>query len=54
MKLMSNNPIKRIGLESFGLQVVESVPIEVKPNPHNERYMHTKKVRMGHSLKEVE
>lgn len=54
MRLMSNNPIKRIGLESFGLQVVESVPIEVKPNPHNERYMHTKKVRMGHSLKEVE
>lgn len=54
MRLMSNNPIKRIGLESFGLQVVESVPIEVKPNPHNERYMHTKKVRMGHRLKEVE
>lgn len=50
MKLMTNNPIKRIGLEGYGLQIVENVPIEVQPNPFNEFYMHTKKNRMGHNL----
>lgn len=50
MKLMTNNPVKRIGLESFGLEIVENVPIEVKPNPYNEFYMRTKKERMGHDL----
>ena len=54
MKLMTNNPIKRIGLEGYGLKIVEIVPIEVKPNPFNLRYMHTKKERMGHDLHEVE
>jgi 3,4-dihydroxy 2-butanone 4-phosphate synthase/GTP cyclohydrolase II len=51
MRLMTNNPIKRIGLEGYGLEVVENVPIEVKPNEYNSRYMHTKKERMGHELK---
>ncbi len=51
MRLMTNNPIKRIGLEGYGLTIVENVPIEVAPNPYNEFYMHTKKERMGHNLK---
>lgn len=54
MRLMTNNPVKRIGLEGYGLEVVENVPIEVTPNPYNLRYMHTKKTRMGHLLHEVE
>ena len=54
MRLMTNNPVKRIGLEGYGLEVVENVPIEVAPNPYNLRYMHTKKERMGHDLHTVE
>ena len=54
MKLMTNNPIKRVGLEGYGLEVVENVHIEVQPNPYNLRYMHTKKARMGHDLYKVE
>lgn len=50
MKLMSNNPIKRIGLQGYGLEVVENIPIEIKPNPYNEFYMKTKKEKMGHNL----
>ena len=50
MKLMSNNPVKRIGLEAYGLQITENVPIEVKPNQYNVRYLKTKKDRMGHTL----
>lgn len=50
MRLMTNNPIKRIGLEGYGLQIVDNVPIEVETNPFNEFYMHTKKTRMGHNL----
>lgn len=50
MRLLTNNPVKRKGLESFGLTVVENVPIEVTPNQYNEFYMHTKKERMGHDL----
>ena len=53
MRLMSNNPIKRIGLEAYGLEVVENVSIEVDHNPHNEFYMKTKKERMGHTLKSL-
>jgi len=53
IKLMSNNPVKRIGLEAYGLSIVENVPIEVEPNQHNEFYMQTKKERMGHDLKYV-
>lgn len=54
MRLMTNNPIKRIGLEGYGLNVVENVPIEVEPNRYNLRYMHTKKERMGHDLHKVD
>ena len=54
MRLMTNNPVKRIGLEGYGLEVVDNVPIEVTPNPYNMRYMHTKKERMGHKLHNVE
>ena len=54
MRLMTNNPVKRIGLEGYGLQVVENVPIEVEPNPYNVHYMHTKKARMGHNLHKVD
>lgn len=50
MRLISNNPIKRIGLEGFGLEVVENVPIEIEPNEYNRFYMLTKKSRMGHDL----
>ncbi len=50
MRLMTNNPTKRIGLEGYGLTIVENVPIEVEPNPYNEFYMETKKKRMGHKL----
>lgn len=54
MRLMSNNPVKRIGLEGYGLEVVENVPIEVEPNRYNRFYMHTKKERMGHDLHKVD
>ncbi len=50
MRLMTNNPVKRIGLEGYGLEVSEIVPIEIEPNPHNEFYMKTKHDRMGHKL----
>ena len=50
MRLMTNNPVKRIGLEAYGLKIVENVPIETTPNPYNERYLKTKKERMGHLL----
>lgn len=48
MKLMSNNPVKRVGLIGYGLEVVENVPIIIPSNPHNEKYMQTKKEKMGH------
>ncbi|MDB4335091.1 bifunctional 3,4-dihydroxy-2-butanone-4-phosphate synthase/GTP cyclohydrolase II [bacterium] len=50
MRLMTNNPIKRIGLEGYGLEITENVPIEIKPNKFNQFYMKTKKERMGHTL----
>lgn len=53
MRLLTNNPVKRNGLESFGLQVIENVPIEITPNKYNEFYMKTKKERMGHDLHEI-
>ena len=53
LRLMTNNPKKRIGLESYGLSVVENVPLEVEPNKYNAFYMQTKKERMGHKLKYV-
>ncbi len=54
MRLLTNNPVKRVGLESYGLEVVENVPIEIEPNKYNRFYMHTKKIRMGHDLHNVE
>lgn len=51
MRLISNNPVKRIGLEGYGLEIVENVGIEVGINKYNEHYMQTKKDRMGHNLK---
>jgi 3,4-dihydroxy 2-butanone 4-phosphate synthase/GTP cyclohydrolase II len=53
IRLMSNNPIKRIGLEAYGLSIIENVPLEVNPNQHNAFYMQTKKAKMGHLLKNV-
>lgn len=50
MRLLTNNPVKRIGLEAYGLEIVENVPVEITPNPYNERYLRTKKERMGHTL----
>ena len=50
MKLMTNNPVKRVGLEAYGLEITENIPIETTPNPYNERYLRTKKERMGHVL----
>lgn len=54
MRLMTNNPIKRIGLEGYGLEVIENVPIEIEPNNYNRFYMHTKKERMGHHLDNID
>lgn len=54
MRLMSNNPIKRVGLEGYGLEVVENVPLEIQPNEYNRNYMSTKKHRMGHDLHNVD
>jgi 3,4-dihydroxy 2-butanone 4-phosphate synthase/GTP cyclohydrolase II len=53
MRLMSNNPVKRVGLEAYGLTVAENIPIEITPNPYNEFYMKTKKERMGHILHNI-
>ena len=53
MRLISNNPVKRVGLEAYGLSVVENIPIEINPNPYNEFYMKTKKERMGHILHNI-
>lgn len=50
LRLMTNNPVKRIGLESYGIEIVETVPLEIAPNPYNERYMETKKHKMHHDL----
>jgi 3,4-dihydroxy 2-butanone 4-phosphate synthase/GTP cyclohydrolase II len=50
MRLLTNNPIKRVGLEGYGLTVVETLPLEVEPNTFNEFYMKTKRDRMGHAL----
>ena len=51
IRLITNNPVKRVGLEGYGLEIIENVGIEIAPNPFNERYLRTKKERMGHLLK---
>lgn len=50
IRLMSNNPRKRAGLLGYGLEIVENVPIEIKPNPHNEFYLQTKRDKLGHEI----
>lgn len=50
LKLMSNNPRKRAGLSGYGLEIVETVPIRIDPNPHNEHYLQTKRDRLGHEI----
>lgn len=50
IRLITNNPVKRVGLESYGLTIVENVPIVVEPNIYNRRYLETKRIRMGHKL----
>ena len=50
LRLISNNPKKRAGLLGYGLEIVESIPIEINPNPHNQHYLQTKRDKMGHSI----
>lgn len=50
IRLISNNPVKRVGLEGYGLDIVENVPVIITPNEYNRRYLETKKFRMGHKL----
>jgi 3,4-dihydroxy 2-butanone 4-phosphate synthase/GTP cyclohydrolase II len=50
MRLLTNNPLKRAGLEGYGLSVAEIVPIVIPPNPHNLRYLEAKEQVMGHTL----
>lgn len=50
MRLMTNNPTKRVGLEAYGLEIIENVPIEISPNEYDYKYLKTKKERMGHHL----
>ena len=50
IRLITNNPAKRVGLEGYGLEIVERVPIEVPPNPYNMRYLETKRDKLGHLI----
>ncbi|MCF0195667.1 MAG: GTP cyclohydrolase II, partial [Bacteroidaceae bacterium] len=50
LRLITNNPVKRVGLEGYGLQILENIPIVVEPNEYNRRYLETKRTRMGHKL----
>ncbi|MBV4356827.1 bifunctional 3,4-dihydroxy-2-butanone-4-phosphate synthase/GTP cyclohydrolase II [Pinibacter aurantiacus] len=50
IKLISNNPRKRSGLSGYGLEIVDTVPVKVKPNPHNEKYLKTKRDKLGHQI----
>jgi 3,4-dihydroxy 2-butanone 4-phosphate synthase/GTP cyclohydrolase II len=50
IRLLTNNPRKIVGLEGYGLEIVEQMPITVKPNPHNARYLKTKREKLGHLL----
>ncbi|KAB2918286.1 MAG: bifunctional 3,4-dihydroxy-2-butanone-4-phosphate synthase/GTP cyclohydrolase II [Bacteroidetes bacterium] len=53
MKLITNNPTKRAGLIGYGLEIADTVPLQVKPNQHNQKYLDTKKQKMGHDLKDL-
>ena len=50
IRLISNNPVKKKGLEGYGLKILENIPLEIEPNPHNEFYLQTKREKMGHFL----
>ena len=50
MRLMTNNPLKRAGLEGYGLSIEEVVPIVIRPNKYNQKYLATKEMRMGHKM----
>jgi 3,4-dihydroxy 2-butanone 4-phosphate synthase/GTP cyclohydrolase II len=50
VRLISNNPVKRAGLEGYGIMIVETIPLEIESNPHNEFYLETKANKMGHTL----
>ncbi len=54
LRLMTNNPKKRVGLIGYGLEIVENIPIEVFPNPHNEKYLQTKRDKLGHEILDIE
>ena len=53
VRLLSNNPKKRVGLIGYGIEMVDSVPIEIKSNQHNKFYLETKRDKMGHTLKNL-
>ncbi len=50
IRLLSNNPVKRAGLIGYGLEIVENISVEITPNPHNEKYLQTKRDKMGHTI----
>ncbi len=50
LRLITNNPVKRVGLEGYGLEIVENIPVIIEPNKYNRRYLETKRIRMGHKL----
>jgi 3,4-dihydroxy 2-butanone 4-phosphate synthase/GTP cyclohydrolase II len=50
IRLITNNPKKRVGLMGYGLEIVDNVPIEIAPNPHNEKYLQTKRDKLGHAI----
>ena len=50
IRLLTNNPKKVVGLQGYGLEIIEQLPVRVKPNPHNAAYLKTKRDRMGHTL----
>jgi 3,4-dihydroxy 2-butanone 4-phosphate synthase/GTP cyclohydrolase II len=54
IRLITNNPVKRAGLEGYGLVIVENVPVEIPPNKHNHFYLQTKRVKMGHFLELID
>jgi 3,4-dihydroxy 2-butanone 4-phosphate synthase/GTP cyclohydrolase II len=50
VRLISNNPVKRAGLEGYGIEIIEAIPLEIESNPYNEFYLETKMNKMGHNL----
>jgi 3,4-dihydroxy 2-butanone 4-phosphate synthase/GTP cyclohydrolase II len=50
IRLITNNPKKRVGLMGYGLEIVDNIPIEIAPNPHNEKYLQTKRDKLGHQI----